>query len=85
MINRLIEDLLGQVVAQQRANTNLSPAFRSLDLTSRAPTSPNQQQTPGVQVMDASQVKTMKSGGSVSASKRGDGIAQRGKTRGKMC
>lgn len=27
----------------------------------------------------------MKSGGSVSASKRGDGIAQRGKTRGKMC
>jgi len=25
------------------------------------------------------------SGGSVSASRRGDGIAQRGKTRGKMC
>lgn len=27
----------------------------------------------------------MKAGGSVSASKRGDGIAQRGKTRGKIC
>jgi hypothetical protein len=27
----------------------------------------------------------MASGGSVSASRRGDGIAQRGKTRGKMC
>jgi hypothetical protein len=27
----------------------------------------------------------MKKGGSVSASRRGDGIAQRGKTRGKMC
>jgi len=30
-------------------------------------------------------VKKMASGGSVSASRRGDGIAQRGKTRGKMC
>jgi hypothetical protein len=31
-------------------------------------------------------VKKMASGGSVSsASSRGDGIAQRGKTRGKMC
>jgi len=29
--------------------------------------------------------KKMASGGSVSASRRGDGIAQRGKTRGKMC
>jgi hypothetical protein len=28
---------------------------------------------------------TFKTGGSVSASRRGDGIAQRGKTRGKMC
>jgi hypothetical protein len=27
----------------------------------------------------------MKKGGKVSASSRGDGIAQRGKTRGKMC
>ena len=30
-------------------------------------------------------VKKMASGGSVSASRRGDGVAQRGKTRGKMC
>ena len=30
-------------------------------------------------------VKKMASGGSISASRRGDGIAQRGKTRGKMC
>ena len=30
-------------------------------------------------------VKSYASGGSVSASRRGDGIAQRGKTRGKMC
>ena len=30
-------------------------------------------------------VKKMASGGSISASCRGDGIAQRGKTRGKMC
>jgi len=30
-------------------------------------------------------IKTYASGGSVSASRRGDGIAQRGKTRGKMC
>ena len=74
MINRLIEDLLGQVVAQQRANTNLSPAFRSLDLTKRASTAPAQQQTPGVQVMDASQVKTMKSGGSVEIGKGKDYI-----------
>jgi hypothetical protein len=72
MINRLIEDLLGQVVAQQRANTNLSPAFRNLDLTKRAPTT--QQQTPGVQVMDASQVKTMKKGGSVVIGKGKDYI-----------
>ena len=28
---------------------------------------------------------TFKSGGSVSASRRGDGIAQRGKTRGRIC
>jgi hypothetical protein len=30
-------------------------------------------------------VKKMASGGKVTASRRGDGIAQRGKTRGKMC
>ena len=30
-------------------------------------------------------IKKMASGGSVSASRRGDGIAQRGKTRGKIC
>ncbi len=30
-------------------------------------------------------VKKMASGGAVSASRRADGIAQRGKTRGKMC
>jgi hypothetical protein len=30
-------------------------------------------------------VKKMASGGTVSASRRADGIAQRGKTRGKMC
>lgn len=30
-------------------------------------------------------LSNMKKGGSVSASRRGDGIAQRGKTRGKMC
>jgi len=30
-------------------------------------------------------VKKMASGGSVSASRRGDGVAQRGKTRGKVC
>ena len=30
-------------------------------------------------------IKTYASGGAVSASSRGDGIAQRGKTRGKMC
>jgi len=35
---------------------------------------------------DYTDMPTMKKGGSVpSASKRGDGIAQRGKTRGKMC
>ena len=73
MINRLLEDLLGQVVAQQRANTNLPPAFRNLDLTKRAPTT-NQPQTSGVQVMDASQVKTMKSGGSVQIGKGKDYI-----------
>ena len=46
----------------------------NLNLTSRAPTSSNQQQTPGVQVMDASQVKTMKSGGSVVIGKGKDYI-----------
>jgi hypothetical protein len=30
-------------------------------------------------------IKKMASGGKVTASRRGDGIAQRGKTRGKMC
>ena len=34
---------------------------------------------------EAKQGSGMKKGGSVSASRRGDGIAQRGKTRGKMC
>jgi hypothetical protein len=34
---------------------------------------------------EAKQSTGMKKGGSVSASSRGDGIAQRGKTRGKMC
>jgi hypothetical protein len=29
--------------------------------------------------------KTLKTGGTVSASKRADGIAQRGKTKGRMC
>jgi hypothetical protein len=52
----------------------LSPAFRNLDLTKRAPTTPTQQQTPGVQVMDASQVKTMKKGGSVVIGKGKDYI-----------
>jgi hypothetical protein len=52
----------------------LSPAFRSLDLTKRAPTAPTQQQTPEVQVMDASQVKTMKKGGSVVIGKGKDYI-----------
>jgi len=33
----------------------------------------------------ASKGDKMKSGGKVTASRRGDGIAQRGKTRGKMC
>ena len=74
MISRLIENLLGDLVAKQWADTTLSPSFRNLNLTSRAPTSPNQQQTPGVQVMDASQVKTMKSGGSVEIGKGKDYI-----------
>jgi hypothetical protein len=73
MINRLIENLLGDLVAKQRADTNLSPSFRNLNLTSRAPTQ-NQQQTSGVQVMDASQVKTMKKGGSVEIGKGKDYI-----------
>lgn len=34
---------------------------------------------------EAKQGSGMKKGGAVSASRRGDGIAQRGKTRGKMC
>jgi hypothetical protein len=74
MISRLIENLLGDLVAKQRADTTLSPAFRNLDLTKRAPTTPTQQQTPGVQVMDASQVKTMKKGGSVVIGKGKDYI-----------
>jgi hypothetical protein len=73
MINRLIENLLGVLVAKQRADTTLSPSFRNLNLTSRAPTQ-NQQQTSGVQVMDASQVKTMKKGGSVEIGKGKDYI-----------
>jgi hypothetical protein len=74
MISRLIQDLLGDLVAKQRADTNLSPSFRNLNLTSRAPNSSKQQQTSGVQVMDASQVKTMKKGGSVEIGKGKDYI-----------
>jgi len=35
--------------------------------------------------MDKGKSDNMKSGGKVTASKRADGIAQRGKTRGKIC
>jgi hypothetical protein len=40
---------------------------------------------PSSSPMRPSPMRPMKKGGSVSASKRGDGIAQRGKTKGKMC
>ena len=40
---------------------------------------------PVPQDIDGGSAKKMAKGGSVSASRRADGIAQRGKTRGKVC
>lgn len=60
---RIIGDLLGQM----RSESTLPPQWKNLNLTSKAQPSSTQQQTPSVEVMDASKVKTMKSGGSVMA------------------
>lgn len=60
---RMIGDLLGQM----RSESTLPSQWKNLNLTSKAQPSTNQKQIPGVDVMDASKVKTMKSGGSVMA------------------
>lgn len=60
---RIIGDLLGQM----RSESTLPSQWKNLNLTSKAQPSSTQQQTPSVEVMDASKVKTMKSGGSVMA------------------
>jgi hypothetical protein len=63
-------------------------ALRSL-MSSREPTdnrSVNERIKESLGMKKGGAVKKMASGGSVnSASKRGDGIAQRGKTKGRMC
>lgn len=60
---RMIGDLLGKM----RSESTLPSQWKNLNLTSKAQPSTNQKQIPGVDVMDASKVKTMKSGGSVIA------------------
>ena len=78
----------GRMAAQQRlatkaANTANSQAI--IDRMSRR-TRPYMTDEAGNDMKRGGAVKKMASGGSVSsASSRGDGIAQRGKTRGKMC
>jgi len=62
-LSRMISDLLGQM----RSESTLPSQWKNLNLTSKAQPSSTQQQTPNVEVMDASKVKTMKSGGSVMA------------------
>jgi hypothetical protein len=75
-------DFMKQRAAKKAADTAADQAI--IDRMSRR-TKPYMTDEPGNNMKRGGAVKKMASGGSVSsASSRGDGIAQRGKTRGKM-
>ena len=83
----------GGVVANSnypsRDNSSSSGGFSSSGLGNTTPlVQINTGATDSAQVMATPAITTpfqMKKGGSVSTSSRGDGIAQRGKTKGRMC
>jgi len=74
-LSRMISDLLGRV----RSESTLPSQWKNLNLMSKAQPSTTQQQASNIEVMDASKVKTMKSGGSVMA--RGVKLARRKPTK----
>ena len=55
------------------------------DAADREMASQLRRETRGVEFKQGGKIKNMSSGGSMNASKRADGIAQRGKTKGRMC
>jgi hypothetical protein len=78
----------GRMAAQQRLATKAANTANSQAIIDRMAnrTRPYMTDEAGNNMKRGGAVKKMASGGSVSsASSRGDGIAQRGKTRGKMC
>ena len=74
-LSRMISDLLGRV----RSESTLPSQWKNLNLMSKAQPSTTQQQASNIEVMDASKVKTVKSGGSVMA--RGVKLARRKPTK----
>jgi hypothetical protein len=77
MTDKMFENIPG------KSNPNASGTIRSTatKLPAKSPSSDDSKP-----LLDSKEMKKLNVGGSVgSASKRADGIAQRGKTRGKMC
>lgn len=66
LFSGLIRQITDQISGLQ-SRSDLPSQWKNLNLMSKAQPSTTQQKTPSVQVMDASKVKTMKSGGSVLA------------------
>ena len=66
LFSGMIRQIMDQISGLQ-SRSDLPSQWKNLNLTSKAQPSTNQKQIPGVDVMDASKVKTMKSGGSVMA------------------
>ena len=66
LFSGMIRQIMDQIAGLQ-SRSDLPSQWKNLNLTSKAQPSSTQQQTPNVEVMDASKVKTMKSGGSVMA------------------
>lgn len=66
LFSGMIRQIMDQISGLQ-SRSDLPSQWKNLNLTSKAQPSSTQQQTPSVEVMDASKVKTMKSGGSVMA------------------
>jgi len=66
LFSGMIRQIMDQISGLQ-SRSDLPSQWKNLNLMSKAQPSTTQQKTPSVDVMDASKVKTMKSGGSVMA------------------
>jgi len=78
LFSGMIRQIMDQISGLQ-SRSDLPSQWKNLNLMSKAQPSTTQQQASNIEVMDASKVKTMKSGGSVMA--RGVKLARRKPTK----